>query len=251
MKKLPSQNTLYMHIKETLQQEIFDGTYDVNERIPSEKNLCERFDVSRITVRQAIRELVKEGCLYTQQGKGTYVAECDQKKINQPLQTITSFSDTVMKKGYNAGTHFLGNETLIVDFAFSKILQLDVGEQILKVHLIGTADGKPVVSYESYFSLSIGMKIVEEAKRKIQQQEAFSTLDLYEHIKAFTPKYVDQTFEAVGADEKTANLLKVSPGEPLVLITSIVYSAEERPLEYKKAYYHSEKYRFHIKRSIH
>lgn len=239
-----------MHVKETLKKEILEGAYAENTKIPSEKDLCIRFDVSRITVRKAIQELVKEGCLYTQQGKGTYVAEYDRAKINQSLRIITSFSDTIMKKGYNAGTHFLKSETLIVDFAFSKILDLDIGDQLIKVSLLGTADGIPVVVYESFFELSLGLRIIEEAKNKIQLQKAFSTLDLYEHINGITPKYVDQTFEAVGADKKTAPLLKVLPGEPLVLITSIVYTAEERPMEYRKSYYHSGKYRFQLRRSI-
>ena len=242
--------SLYMQIKETLIQEIKAGTFIKDQKIPSEKKLCERFNVSRTTVRQAIREITTEGFLYAVQGKGMYVLDYDQNKINQPLQTLTTFQDTIVSKGYNAGTKLIKKRTLTVDFAISKILNLGINDQVMNLQLLGTADGKPIVVYESYFEETSGILICKEAESKIDRNIAFSTLDLYKDIEDIKPQYIEQTFEAVGADITVSELLQVQVGTPLFLITSLVYTNDENPIEYKKAFYLADKYRFHIKRVI-
>lgn len=242
--------SMYMQIKESIKQAIQEGVFEKNQKIPSEKELGERFHVSRVTVRQAIREATKEGFLFTVQGKGTFVADREPAKINQPLIELTTFRDTVISKGLNAGTKLIKSNASTADFAMSKVLNLEVGEQIMCLKLLGTADGKPIVLYESYFQERIGYLMLEEAKIKIDKNIAFSTLDLYKTIEGIEPKYIEQTFEAVGANLSVAELLEVDIGTPLVLITSIVYSEEGLPLEHKKAFYLADKYRFHVRRVI-
>ncbi|MBI3962513.1 MAG: GntR family transcriptional regulator, partial [Deinococcus sp.] len=81
---------LYYQLKELLRERIEAGEWEPGNQIPTEEELCERYKVSRITVREAIQGLVSEGLLYRQQGRGTFVAKA---KIQQGLQRLTSFTE--------------------------------------------------------------------------------------------------------------------------------------------------------------
>ncbi len=89
-------NPLYMQVKEALLDEILSGRCRPHDRLPSERELSQQFDVSRMTVRQALLELARDGAIYARVGKGTFVAA---PKIDQQLRTLTSFSQDVRSRG--------------------------------------------------------------------------------------------------------------------------------------------------------
>jgi len=88
---------LYIQLKDLIQEKIESGVYAEGTAIPSERELCNMYEVSRITVRQAIERAVSEGLLVRRPGKGTYVSA---RKIHQPLERITSFGTTMTGTGF-------------------------------------------------------------------------------------------------------------------------------------------------------
>lgn len=244
--------SLYIQIKDKIKEQILSGKWPKGSKIPSERELCETFGVSRITVRQAIAEAVNEGLLFTVQGKGTFVAgtghEEQEHKISQELARITNFERTLSSKGLTASTRVIKHEITSVDLALSRILELDMSSQVLHLELLGLANNEPYVLYRSSFALDIGLRFLEQAKEKEKSQCGFSTVDLYQYFDDIKPYYVEQTFEAIAADENLADILSVEVGTPLFLASSIVYDTDSKPIEYKNAYYRGDKYKFHIKR---
>src|SRR3989304_4557089 len=87
---------LYLQLRNQLTTEIREGHFPTHERIPSERDLAEKYKVSRMTARQALLDLVRDGLAYTRVGKGTFVAE---PKIDQQLRTLTGFSQDVQVRG--------------------------------------------------------------------------------------------------------------------------------------------------------
>src|ERR1041385_6034446 len=87
---------LYLQLKNALVADIDSGHYKPHERLMSERELGQKFKVSRMTVRQALTEMIRDGILYTQVGKGTYVNEA---KIKQELQALTGFSQDMVARG--------------------------------------------------------------------------------------------------------------------------------------------------------
>lgn len=245
-----STKSLYLQIKEKIVDQIQKGELKPGEKIPSERELCELYGVSRITVRQALKEATEDGLLFSVQGKGTFVDDKDHAKIGQSLNEFTEFKKTLTKKGLTAGTKIFQSEILLSDFALGKILALDISEQVLNISLLGTADDQPIVYYNSYFALELGQRLLKEAVKKEKTGEAFSTYDLYRELVDISPNYAEQTLEALGADDQLAEILQIEPGTPLFLVTSIFYDQDNAPLEYKKAYYQANRYKFHIKRKI-
>ncbi|WGI63589.1 GntR family transcriptional regulator [Escherichia coli] len=95
---------MYHQIMENLKKQIVDGTLAPATLIPSEREYADRFGISRMTVRQALSNLVNEGYLYRQKGKGTFVS---RKKFEQPLQGLTSFTEDMRQRGLKASSQLI------------------------------------------------------------------------------------------------------------------------------------------------
>lgn len=238
---------LYEQLKKLIEEQIYTGQLEPGEQIPSERELCEQFGVSRVTVRQAIALAVHEGLLYRTHGRGTFVAE--NNKVEQGLQEVSSFQDSLTRQGIIATTKILEIEVLPNDLYLSRLLNVKMQEQIMNLQLIGLGNKDPVVYYNSYFSYDLGRKIADRAEEVVQQAKPFSTLDLYQEDMGPLPTHVEQTFESIPADEKIAEKLSVEIGFPILLVTSIVYS-NEISLEYKISHYRGDKYKFFITRKF-
>ena len=238
---------LYKQLAEQLRQQIEEGKFKNDHPIPSERSLCEKFRISRITVRQAILEMINEGILYRKQGKGTYVAK---RRITQGLTRLVSFTRTVLDLGMNPSTKILGNDILPVDFQLAKVLDIPPTSQTLKLSLLGMGDGEPLVLYESYFPLSLGRKMAREAFRREKKKQSFSTFDLYGESSNIFPASINQTFEAITADERLFSLMHVKKGSAILMTTSVFVARDQRPLEFRKAMYRGDCYKFYITREF-
>ncbi|MEX2461699.1 MAG: GntR family transcriptional regulator [Paenibacillaceae bacterium] len=238
-------SSLYEQLKNLIAREINEGKLVPDQQIPSEREFCEEYGVSRITVRQAIAAAVNEGLLYRAHGKGTYVAN---PKIEQKLSSVSNFQQTLVKQGFMASTSLFKTDTIPNNFFLSRILNVDMMEQITNIQLVGFGNEVPVVFYDSYFNMEIGQKMIESAKIANEKNMPFSTLDLYTNVSQ-KPTHVEQTFEAIAADDNISDILKISPNSSLLLATSIVYAGEQ-PIEYKNAYYRGDKYKFFLKREF-
>jgi GntR family transcriptional regulator len=150
----------------------------------------------------------------------------------------------------NPSIKILGNEVFPVDFQIAKVLDIPVTSQILKLSLLGMGDGEPLVLYESYFPLSLGRRMVKEAMRREKKGMSFSTYDLYGESFGVFPNAVNQTFEAMTADERLSSLMRVKKGFAIFLITSVFMTQDQRPLEFRKAMYRGDRYKFYITREL-
>ncbi|RPJ10086.1 MAG: GntR family transcriptional regulator [Deltaproteobacteria bacterium] len=238
---------LYRQLVEVLRHQIEEGKFKPDHPIPSERGLCQEYRISRITVRQAIAEMINEGTLYRKQGKGTFVAK---RKINQGLVRFVNFSKTVLDLGMNPVTKILGNDIVPADIQMARILDIPATGQVLKLTLLGMADQDPLVLYESYFPVPLGKRLAEEAARREREGIPFSTYDLYGEPSGILPGSVNQTLEAVIADDPLASLMQIRKGSAILMITSVFLAVDQRPLEFRKAMYRGDGYKFHITREF-
>ncbi|MEX1031150.1 MAG: GntR family transcriptional regulator [Paenibacillaceae bacterium] len=237
---------LYEQLRNLVAQQINEGKFEPDQQIPSEREFCEEYGVSRITVRQAIAAAVNDGLLYRTHGKGTYVTN---SKIEQKLSTLNNFQQTLVKQGFMASTNLIKTDTVPNNFFLSRVLNVNMMEQITNIQLVGFGNEVPVVFYDSFFNMQIGQKMIESAKKINAQNIPFSTLDLYNTDPIIKPTHVEQTFEAIVADDNISHILKLNPNSSLLLVTSIVY-ADDQPIEFKNAYYRGDKYKFFLTRQF-
>lgn len=138
---------IYIQIEEQLKQQIQQGDFPIGTSIPSERELSERFLVSRMTVRQSITNLVNDGLLYREKGRGTFVAS---PKVEQPLNGLTSFTEDMESRGMVPSSKLIGFDILEPESDVAQELRLGEGDQVYFVERIRFADDKPMAIERTY-----------------------------------------------------------------------------------------------------
>ena len=238
---------LYRQLKLELYRAVQSKKYPSGTRIPSERELCESYGVSRMTVRLALDEAVSEGWIERRHGRGTYVR---LQQISQGLSRITSFGDSLESVGLRPSSSLVGWKSIPANMLLGTILDLKQPSFIINVQIVGYGNAEPMVFYDSFYDMEIGMLRVEQCERKAASGEPFSPIDLYGHANSIAPVRVEQTFEASLANGAVADALKVSEGVPVFMTSSVFFGRENRPLEYRRAYYRGDRYRFTLSREV-
>ena len=222
---------LYYQLIEELRENIENGEWPPNSLIPSETELCERYKVSRGTVRQALSQLVQEGLLYRKQGKGTFVAE---PKITQQLNKFYSFAQDMREKGLKPSSLLLQKGKILPDSYIKNILGLKEKEMVYKIMRLRLADEEPLILETSY--------LVEELFPDLDKEdvEKISLYDLI--IKKYRVKITraKETFEPILVDRFEAEKLKIPVGSPALLVKRIAYTAGI-PFEFRKSVVRGDK----------
>ena len=140
---------LYCKLAEIIEEKIDGGVYKVGSMIPSERDLCTQYNMSRITVRNAIDELVQKGKLEKIQGKGTYVLD---KSIVQSLGNVYSFSKEMEKQGRISSTKLVCKKIIKANVKIAEKLKINEGDEVIYLERLRCAEYVPVVLEKTYFS---------------------------------------------------------------------------------------------------
>ncbi len=227
---------LYLQLKRLIKAQIQDGRLAPGDRVPSERELSDQFGMSRMTARQALIELVREGLLYREQGRGTFVAV---RKVSQGLLTVTSFTEDMHSRGIVPSSVILSLTTEAPSLPDRERLRLELGHQMVRVRRLRLGDGRPMALEEA----SLPQSLVEGI-----EEHDLSRGSLYEFLKSrqIELQGAHQTLEAILADEEQAMLLAVPQGAPLLLLERLSYDQFGRPAEFVRAVYRGDRYRFYV-----
>ena len=230
----------YFTVKHSILDMLEAGELAPNSVIPSERELMEKHNVSRITVRKAIEELEQEGYLYKIQGKGTFV-KGDQKKQN--LISITSCTEDVKRQGMVPSRKVLCMNVIDADKKRQERLQLLAGEKVFQMARIYYADGEPINHTTVYLPYKFfpGIEKYDFSK--------FSLYGVIENDYSVKITRAERTLEAVIAYDEICEYLHVHSGVPLILFQCITYGevkGKECPIETFKCYYRSDNFKFYI-----
>ena len=132
---------LHAQLADLLHRQIAQGRLPVHARLPSERDLCEQYDVSRTTVRKALSSLSYQGLIYTTVGKGTYVA---QPTLNEELQPLSGFSQDLSRRGIKATSRVLHASVIPADEAAAERLQVPRGAEVVQLGRLRLADDVPI-----------------------------------------------------------------------------------------------------------
>ena len=227
---------LYYQLKDLIKEKIINNEYKTGEMIESEKELQTKYNLSRITVRQALNELVNEGYLLRQRGKGTTVL--GQNLFEERLVKVKSFTDEMREIGYVPGT--LSTDVSLIKE--SKLLeeksQIFEAKEVYKVSRVRTANDIPIVVFETYLP-----QITLFKEQSLKQMESLYDLFAQFQIKI---QRVEECFEVSLATKSLAEKLNVQESFPLMQRTRQSYSPQGELIEYTIAYYNSKLYKFHL-----
>jgi GntR family transcriptional regulator len=227
--KLPFYHQLY----EILRQNIVRGEWQPDDMLPSEVELMERYNVSRITVRQALDELVNEGLIYRQRGRGTFVAH---PTVDQALTRIISFTEDMRQRGFTPGTEVLFSGLEPAPPEVAEKLQLEPGVELVRLDRLRLADNEPMSIEESHLVHRTCPGILQHDYAANPLREV---LEQHYGIRLVRAK---QIIRAIAAPRKIADKLSIPVNAPLLYIERISYSQQNIPIEFLRLYHRGDRY---------
>jgi GntR family transcriptional regulator len=228
----------YYQLKELIRERIRSGEWSPGSLIPSERALCERYGISRMTARQSITELVNEGLLYREQGKGTYVG---RPKIAQQLLRLTGFTEDMRAREQRPGAKVLSAEMWPADEATAERLRVKVGQLVYRLRRLRMSDAEPLAVETSCISFLGCERLLDH------DLERDSLYQLLEVTYDVPPLEAEQELEADLAWDEDALLLEVVPGSPVLRTRRITETRRNQPVEYATSIYRGDKYRFYTR----
>lgn len=234
---------LYQQIKNQIEIEIEQGHYAAGDKLPSEREMCEAYAVSRIPVRKALELLEAEGLIQSFQGKGSFVRA---PKIRNNLVHIQTFAETLAQQGYSGYTRIVSYEEHCTDSVHKALADASSTSRLM---LLGHANNEPVVFYDCHLKSSIAQRFYDAAKAAEAAGESFSTFDLYSKTMTMIGK-VDQRVLAVNADKQISSVLNIPEGTAVLVLETVIFNGRMEAVEYKRGYYRTDKYLFKLHRSL-
>ena len=230
----------YYILKKVLEEKIENEEFPAEEPIPSERELMEMYQVSRITVRKAVDELVNEGYLYKIQGKGTYV-KTDERSSN--LFAITSCTEDVVRMGMKPTKKVMVAELVYANAKRAKALEITQEERVFMLGRILFADQEPL----NYTVTFLPEKVFPGIDRHSFDRESLYQVLQEEYGVRLTK--ARRTIEAILARDEVAEYLDIEEGSPIILFRCVTYgivNGKEIPVENFKCYYRTDKFKFYI-----
>ena len=228
---------LYIQIQRILKEQILQREYAPGEMIPSEAQLQTLFHVSRITARQAIAQLEREGLVERARGKGTKVIF--QNKIQEELKGVKSFTQEMIERGITPGTSYAHIEMVCAQEQLSQIFGCQQKELVYRLARVRTGDGLPIVYFETYFAKEHNLPLDDE---KYQG----SLYDLLDELHIHKPVRSKESFYAIVATKEIASKLEMEKGEAILVRQRISYDENDHVLEFTKSYYPGDRYSYLI-----
>ena len=214
----------YKWLAELIGETIDKNNFGDNEPLPSERELAERYEVSRDTVRKTIRYLEERGIVYSDHGRGTFVAP---KIVRNMSRYIDSFSQDTDRRGGIPGQRVLSSEHTGASMGIALLLGLQPGHPLMRVRRIRLIDGTPVGLHDAYFVLPPEAQLTRK-----QIESAGSLYALLTEKFGFDPEEAVENLNASMADADDAKLLGVKEGTPLLICERITLSGRRQPIEY-------------------
>lgn len=230
--------TRYQQIADYYRRRIDEKALTEGERMPTEEQVCQLFQVSRTTARQAMNDLAQAGYIERIQGKGSFVRE---KKTDMQLNHLQGFTEEMRAKGKKASSRLLGASIQACDRKVADHLHLEAGAQVISIERLRLADGEPVAVEHVFVPFHM---CPELAQRDV-------TGSLYNIFMEYGLKVAraSQDIAAGFSPRAICELLGIKQSAPTLNIERITYLENGTPLEYVASVYRGDRYTFHVEMS--
>ncbi|MCE7794466.1 GntR family transcriptional regulator [Salipaludibacillus sp. CUR1] len=227
-RKLP----LYVQIKNKLVTNIKEEVWKPGDPIPSESQLMEQFNVSRTTIRQAIRDLAQTGIVETRRGMPARIRQA-------PAEDFANPGVIHHESGNDMGVTVLRAELTNTHFLAKANLELDDSEEVYYLERIRLADGKPI-AYQQLF--------VPEYIRELIKPSESETFDIFPSLGKHGVNFstIKENVSAANTGRYEADLLGIIPGEALIDISRTTIGTDGCPIEYSRTRYKPESFNYRV-----
>lgn len=229
--------SLYYQLKQIIINKIENRDLKENEKLPTEKELCDQYNISRATVRQALRELEIEDYIYKIQGKGTFVSP---KRYQQDLLKFYSFTDEMKKLGKTPTSKVLEFDITTPNKKIAKTLSITTNEKVYRFTRLRLADNEPMMLETSYIPYELFKGITKE---DLENRPLYTIL-----IEEFNTSFskAEEMFRPTLMEDDEADKLHYIEGGPAILLERITYNNNEKIIEYTKSVARGDKFKYHV-----
>lgn len=227
--KLPFYHQLY----EILKARIVRGEWQPGAMIPAESEIVQQYKVSRITARQALEQLVQDGLIYRERGRGTFVA---QPTFEKTMMRIRSFTDDMRQRGLKPQTKVLTKELVLATPEIAEYLDIQESEELVRFQRLRMAGDDPLAIEESF--------LIHRTCRGILDHD-FANESLREVLtREYGVRWIRATqhIRAILAPPQTAILLGVKPKSALLYVERVSYDEQNSPGEFLRIMYRGDRY---------
>ena len=214
---------LYIQIADELRDNIQQQIYQPGDKLPTEKDLSERFNVNRHTIRSAIATLKEEGLIRVDRGRGMFVAATP---ISYPIGKRVRYNETLKAQGIEASYQKLKAIEIPADTAIAKVLSIEIGAKVILIERIGLANDRAISIGSSYFPEALFPNLIYFWNKYDSISQLLKEVYDYDHIRRST------RVSARIVREDDARLLQIPANSAILLAKSINCDRHDRVIEY-------------------
>lgn len=225
---------LWIQAIQLIEDEIAKGVLKPGSRLPSERELCQDLHISRVTLRKALSQLVKDGVLSPSHGRGWFVASRGSAK--EWPNNLESFSETAARMGLVPSSRILRNDAAPANLDEAEQLSIAPGTPLFHLERVRLLDGVPIAVDRTRIPAALvpGFGSVDFAHESLYARLADAGVQ---------PVSADTTIEACAADQEVADRLDLELGRPILVMNQVARDEDGRPLFASTIEYSGERYR--------
>lgn len=233
----PASDPLYHQVYSAIKEAIRSGRLRPGDRLPTERQFCQQLEVSRATVRRALGQLVEEGIVEAQVGRGSFV-RTGLDALAEPPNTLMSFTELAAARGLKASARVIAQTTRSAIPEEALVFKIGIHALVFEIRRLRMLDTEPVALDRTRVPLEVAPSL---------PAEDFTHASIYKALEAAgaVPVTADVVVSAAVADEATATELEVSPGSALLVCTTMSHDLAGRLVEIGEITYRSDLYQLH------
>ena len=233
---------VYYQIKNKIQEWIVTKEYSPGERLPSENELAKIFEVSRLTVRQAIALLDQEKLVFRKRGEGTFVTQ-DSQLIDSLGLEFSGFMDDLFYQVSKSITKSVEIDQVSASKIVQKKLEI-TDDTVYRVRRVRELNNYLFAYTVNYLPNDIGSQISQEMLLKESMLKILEEKLGYDFDEAF------QTIEASFSDQEVSSRLEVPSGSPILYVERVMYDVNQQPIEYVQSSYRGDLYKYVVRMKL-
>ncbi|HDP78611.1 MAG TPA: GntR family transcriptional regulator [Mesotoga infera] len=237
---IPLYYKLYVDLKESLNS----GKYQKGDKLPTEKELCQNYGISRLTVRRAMDELRREGFIERLKGKGTFVTG---SKREEQLAILTGFTDEARKRGSETRSVVLENKLVRVPADAVELFDIPADAMVVLLKRVRFLEGEPYAIEEAYLNVGADIRFLNITQRDMEKESLYGILRKEFSINI---SYAEEEMELTRLKKEEARFLRQDQDECAIMRKRFTYTKSDICIEYVISLYRADKSKFRIVRRI-
>jgi GntR family transcriptional regulator len=224
---------LYYQLETVLRKKIFSGYLKAGDFLPSEEELSREYGISRITVRQALANLERDGLVLRRRGKGTSVQQ--RPAGFEPLR-FSGFIEDLIDIGVRTETRVLDFSKSVASKEVAGFLGLPLPAEVIRIERLRMVEGDPFAFIVEFLPVPLGERIEPD------DLTVKPLLSILEDGLKVRPAEADQSIAADSADTRVAGLLNIKVGDPVLKVERTHFDSAHKPIFHASILYRADKY---------